>query len=226
MRVQNVRKPRHNVVIDIVPDSGIRLFGNAPRRSCERFASLFRSTWDRLPIKNRKKMLAHCRRLKAHDPPTLLFVDYGPETLPATSSAIVFVKKSEIWFESRAMQASTDAQVRAIIAHELAHLRSYCDLEDLTEDGANRYTELWGFRCVDNLYKTRECDELQKFARQLGTSWRIFYVDGFIGNHFTCLMPGDRIRAKYREFDDIGAGSEDVRDHMRSLPPGYYVRQR
>jgi hypothetical protein len=92
MRVQKVRKPRHKVVIDIVPDSGIRLFGNAPRRSCERFASLFRSTWDRLPIKDRKNMLALCRRLKAHDPPTLLFVDFGPELLPATSSAIILAK--------------------------------------------------------------------------------------------------------------------------------------
>ena len=124
------------------------------------------------------------------------------------------------------MQASTDARVKAIIANELGHLRSYCDLEDMTEESANRYAELWGFPCVDSLYKTSECDELQKFARQVGMSWRIFYVDDFFGTSFTCLKPGERVQAKYTEFIDIGADSEEVRDHMRALPPECYVKQR
>jgi hypothetical protein len=141
-------------------------------------------------------------------------------------------KTSEIWFESRAMQASTDARAKAIIAHELGHLRSRCDPEinqddrDLAEHEADRYAKQWGHRLVDNVYKTGECDELQKFARHLSMSWRIFYVDGFFGTHLTCLMPGDRIRAKFPDFDDIGVNSEEVRDHMRILPPRYYVRRR
>jgi len=217
--------------MDIVPGGGIRLFGNAPRRSCERFASLFRSTWDGLPIKDRNQVLTHCRRLKAHDPPTLLFVDYGPELLPATSSAMIHLKKSEIWFESRVIQASTDARVKAVIAHELGHLRSYCDPDnnqhdcDLAEDEANSYAQLWGFPCVDNLYKTSECDELQKFVRHLGMRWRIFYVDGFFGSHFTCLMPRERMEAKYSDFLDIGDNGEEVRDYMRDCPPKYYYRR-
>ena len=63
--------------MDIVSNSRIRLFGNAPRRNCERFASLFRSTWDRLPTKDRKKMLTHCRHIKGRNVSTLLFVDYS-----------------------------------------------------------------------------------------------------------------------------------------------------
>jgi len=226
VRFSKVVRPRHRVVMDIVPDSGIRRFGNAPRRSCERFASLFRSTWDRLPTKDRKKMLAHCRRIKGRNASTLLFVDYGPSLLRATS-AIIFAKKSEICFESRAMQASTDARVRAIIAHELGHLRSHCDLginqddQDLAEAEANYYAKLWGHPFVNNLYKTEECDELQKFSRQLGMSWCIFCVeevlcvDDLCGTFFTCLKPGERFLAKDSDFYDIGEDFEEVRDYMR-----------
>jgi hypothetical protein len=227
-----VREPRHQVVMDFVPDSGIRLFGNVPRRSCERFASLFRSTCDCLPAKDRKKMLAHCRRINAHDPPTLLFVDYSPSLLPATSSAMCHLKTSETWFESRVMQASTGAGVKAVIAHELGHLRSYCDPDnhqhdcDLAEDEANSYAQLWGFPFVDNLYKTSDCDDLQKFARHLGMRWRIFFVDGFFGSHFTCLRLGERMEAKYSDFLDIGDNAEEVREYMRDLPTKYYVRRR
>ena len=136
-------------MMDIVSNSRIRLFGNAPRRSCERFASLFRSTWDRLPTKDRKKMLTHCRHMKGRNASTLLFVDYSPRLLGATS-AICYAKKSEIWFESRAMQASTDARVKAIIAHELGHIRSHCDPginqddQGLAEAEANRYAKTMG----------------------------------------------------------------------------------
>src|SRR5271157_5003458 len=130
------------------------------------------------------------------------------------------------------MQASTDARVRAIIAHELGHLRSHCDLainqddQDLAEDEANRYAKLWGHPFVENLYKTEECDELQRFSRQLGMSWRIFYLHGFYGTHFTCLKPGERFLAKASEFYDIGEDVEEVRDYMRHLNPKFYVTLR
>ena len=231
VRTTKVREPRHRVVMDIVPECRIRLFGNAPRRSCERFASLFRSTWESLRTKDRKKMLSHCRRIRGRNAPTLLFVDYGPSPLGGTS-AICCSKKVEIWFESRSMQASTDARAKAIIAHELGHLRSFCD-PDICEKGldqweaeANRYAELWGYQCVDSLYKTDECDELQKYARQLGMSWRIFYLDGFFGKHFTCLKPGERIRLNDSDFIDLGADAKDVREHMRDLNPKYWVSHR
>ena len=166
-------------------------------------------------------MLAHCRRIKGRNASTLLFVDYGPSLLRATS-AIIFAKKSEIWFESRAMQASTDARVKAIIAHELGHLRSHCDPginqddQDLAEAEANRYAKLWGHPFVYNIYKTKECDELQKFSRQLGMSWRIFCVDEASSRtHFTCLKPGERFLAKDSDFYDIGEDFEEVRDYMR-----------
>jgi hypothetical protein len=232
VRKPKIRGPRHRVVMDVVPDSRIRLFGNAPKRSCERFASLFRTTWDSLPTKDRKKMLAHCRRVRGRNASTLLFVDYGPELLPATSSAMILLEKGEIWFESRAMQASTDARVKAIIAHELGHLRSRCDPDfatynyDQGEEEANRYVRLWGFPCVDGVYKTSECDELQKFARHLGMRWRIFYVDGFFGEHFTALSPGERIGTKCHDFIDIGGDSEEVREYMRDCPAKYYVSLR
>ena len=207
-------------MMDIVSNSRIRLFGNAPRRSLKRFASLFRSTWDRLPPEDRKKMLTHCRHIKGRNASTLLFVDYGPRLLGDTS-AICYAKISEIWFESRAMQASTDARVKAIIAHELGHLRSHCDPginqddQGLAEAEANRYAKLWGHPFVYNIYKTKECDELQKFSRQLGMSWRIFCVDDFFSTHFTCLKPGERFLAKDSDFYDIGEDCEEVRDYMR-----------
>ena len=125
------------------------------------------------------------------------------------------------------MQASTDARVRAIIAHELGHLRSHCDLginqddQDLAEAEANYYAKLWGHPLVNNLYKTEECDELQKFSRQLGMSWRIFCVeevlclDDLCGTFFTCLKPGERFLAKDSDFCDIGVDFEEVRDYMR-----------
>ena len=56
--------------------------------------------------------------------------------------------------------------------------------------------KLWGHPFVYNIYKTKECDELQKFSRQLGMSWRIFCVDDFFSTHFTCLKPGERFQPK------------------------------
>ena len=38
------------------------------------------------------------------------------------------------------------------------------------EAEANRYAELWGYQCVDSVYKTHECDELQTYARRLGNA--------------------------------------------------------
>jgi hypothetical protein len=206
--------------MDIVSNSRIRLSGNAPIRSLKRFASLFRSTWDRLPPEDRKKMLTHCRHIKGRNAFSLLFVDYSRRLLGATS-AICYAQISEIWFESRAMQASTDARVKAIIAHELGHLRSHCDPginqddQGLAEAEANRYAKLWGHPFVCNIYKTKECDELQKFSRQLGMNWRIFCVDDFFSTHFTCLKPGERSLAKDSDFYDIGEDFEEVRDYMR-----------
>ena len=184
--------------MDIVSDSRIRLFGNAPRRSCQRFAALFRSTWDHLPIKDRRKMLAYCRRVMGRNVSPLLYVHYESDSFGNTC-AFILPKKCEIWFERRAMRASTDARVKAIIAHELGHLRSYCDpnIEEYDDDQheaeANRYAELWGYPCVEVLYKTKECDGLQQFSRQFGMRWRIFYFQGFHEKHFTCLKPGERI---------------------------------
>jgi hypothetical protein len=233
VRKPKIRGPRHRVVMDIVPDSRIRLFGNAPRRSCKRFASLFRTTWDSLPTKDRKKMLTYCRRVRGRNASTLLFVDYGPDlVLMPASSAVIFAKTCEIWVESRAMQTSTDARVKAIIAHELGHLRSFYDPGinlndyDQLEREANGYAELWGFPCVDGVYKTRECDELEKFARHLDMRWRIFYVNGFFNECFTALSPGERIGTKCHDFIDIGGDSEEVRDEMRDFPLEYYGRRR
>jgi hypothetical protein len=226
------RSPRHRVVMDIVSDSRIRLLGNAPRRSCDRFASLFRTTWDSIPIKDRKKMLTYCRRMRGRNASTLLLVDYGPDLLPTTSSAMILPNDCEIWFESRAMLTSTDARVKAIIAHELGHLRSFYDRgsnlydDDQLEKEANRYAELWGFPCVDSVYKTSECDELQELARQLGMRWRILYVDGFFGSYFTALTPGERIGTKYFDFVDIGENREQASDCIRDCPAEYSTKLR
>ncbi len=89
-----------------------------------------------------------------------------------------------------------------------------------------RYAELWGYQCVDSLYKTHACDELQKYARQLGMSWRIFYLDWSFGEYFTCLKPGERIRLNDFDLDDLGADAEEVRKGMRDLPPKYWVSNR
>jgi hypothetical protein len=125
------------------------------------------------------------------------------------------------------MRASTDARVTAIIAHELGHLRSFSDpgtnQSDLNEGEAeaNRYAELWGYPCVDNIYKTEECDELQKIARYGGMNWRIFYAKTSLrGEYFTCLCPGERFSVDQFPYE-YGDDFEDTRSYItdRSKQP-------
>ncbi|MGA2703203.1 MAG: hypothetical protein ABSH35_19165, partial [Isosphaeraceae bacterium] len=100
-------------------------------------------------------------------------------------------------------------------------IRVSCRISHLEEK--EKTLEIKGFRGHHRQFSThsvgrratKECDELQKFSRQLGMSWRIFCVDDFFSTHFTCLKPGERFLAKDSDFYDIGEDCEEVRDYMR-----------
>ena len=149
----------------------------------------------------------------------LLRVRYEPFRYKDTS-AIVWAEAGRMTYDSTVMRVCTDARVQAIIAHELGHIRSHCDPDTdqkdviQCEEEAHRYAELWGYRCVDNIYKTDECDELDKIARHDGINYHFFYAHCDYG-HF---LAGEALQSRldvtmlYQEpFDDF----EDARDWLK-----------
>lgn len=200
---------------DIVKDAGIRLFGRASKESCVRISKLFRQVWKGLPEQDRNRMTAKWRK-EPHEN-CLLYVDYGPEPIIYGSCACVSGRNQEMWLESRAFERSNEERVKAIIAHELGHLRGVADPEwpDDSEAVANLYARLWGYKQADGVYTTEECLALEKLARSLGLNWQIFLWHSDPRKYFIYLRPHEKLKLLCLNVE-LGYDFEEAEESLRS----------
>lgn len=202
--------------LDIVKDAGIRLFGRASPASCQRLSKLFRQVWDGIPKRDRYWMTAKWRKQARFDN-YLLCVDYGPEPIYGSCACVSSVKQ-EIWIESRAFERSTDERVKAIIAHELGHLRGHADPE-WSDDGeaiANLYARLWGYKQAEGVYTTEESLELEHLAHSLGLNWQIFLWHCEPTEYFIYLRPQQKLKLQCLNVE-LGYDFEEAELTIRAL---------
>lgn len=206
--------------LDIVKDAGIRLFGAASRKSCERVADLFGQVWNGLPKMDRHWMKAKWQKEPRYED-CLLYVDYGPDLFIHESCACVFAAKQEMWLEGRAFERSDDDRVKAIIAHELGHLRGYADpmRPDHSEAIADLYaTRVWGYKLADGVYTTDECLTLEKLARSLGLNWQVFLWHCHLRKYFIYLRPNEKLRCQCINVE-LGYDFKEAERTIRRLAP-------
>ena len=204
--------------IDIDKDAGIRLFGTASRDSCLRLVKLFRQVWKQIP-KRDQGWLTNKWQKEPHEN-CLLYVSYGSDPIPGTC-ACVFPDKQEMWLESRVLERSADERVKAIIAHELGHLRGYADPEwpDHGEAIANLYaTRVWGYKIADGVYTTEDCLTLEELAQSLGLNWQIFLWHSDPTKYFIYLRPNEELRCQCIN-EELGYDFEDAEWTLRCLAP-------
>ena len=201
---------------DIVKDAGIRLYGTASRKSCQRFAQRVRAVWRRIPKCDRRWMTCKWKDL-AQQEDYLLCIDYRPSPV-GKSSACVFLDKSVMWIESRVMERCDDERIEAIIAHEFGHLRAYADLDwpDEGEAIANLYARHWGFKDADSVYTTDECIELEQFARSLNYNWQIFQYEGALGTYFIDLHPLAKLK-RWCTNNPLGWDYDEARSTLEAI---------
>jgi hypothetical protein len=141
--------------IPILPRHGTYLFCLAG--DGERFAKLFRQTWRKLPLSDRRKILKYWRETYYRffgdqvTPSPWPLVEMVPQksNFSRGNSADAMAQYSHFHcsfaFEADAMDALPDHAVEATIAHELAH--AVLCIEDATYhlDPANTEYDAWGF---------------------------------------------------------------------------------
>lgn len=208
------------VEIDIDKDAGIRLFGTASKKSCERVSELFRQVWNGIPQTDRFWMKAKWQKEPRYED-CLLYVNYGPDLFIPESCACVFLDKQEMWLEGRAFERSNDERVKAILAHELGHLRGWADSEwpDNGEAIANLYaTRVWGHKIADGVYTTEECLALEQLARSLGLNWRVFLWHCDPRKYFIYLRPHEKLELQCPNVE-LGYDFEEAEWTIRCLAP-------
>lgn len=139
-------------------------------------------------------------------PHILLSRDSRDVFLPA--SAICAADGRGLIFDADVFAVSTDDRMRAIIGHELGHVRSYCDTWaddhlplcngpgcDECEDRAEFYTTKWNLPLAhEDLYQTDGSRQLNALAVRLGLASKFFRVDTAWGfSTFMYVLPGERI---------------------------------
>ena len=145
-----------------------------------------------------------------------LVVHLAHRPLPGTN-ALFRHANGEIWLDAWCVEAATDRNVKAAIAHELGHLRGWADglWPDLSEAVAVLYAErLWRFEKGDTVFKTEECLKLDKIARQVGLKAQVF----FNGECYLILKDNQRLDLlAVADLDMIGSSHDEFEDIERTL---------
>jgi hypothetical protein len=184
----------------------------------ERFASLFRSVWDRIPRNDQNWILAKANKYKDG-----LQVLLSYETCQRTNGW-VSNDRGLIWFDAWFVDSGKDRLVKALVAHELGHIRGYGDPEwpDRSEAVACLYAErIWRFPGPDPVFKSEICLRLDDVVREVGLKAQVFqyrtYLDGIPEDIYLLLRDGkkldfnpddklERIGGSEDNFDTIAAG--------------------
>lgn len=189
-----------------------------------RFVSLFRSVWNRIPPKDQHWMLVKARKYEDG-----LKVSLSRETCEETSGW--FNRHTgQVWFDAWFVDAATDPHAKAVIAHELGHVRALADpyRPDHSEAVACLYAErLWRFRHGDAVFKSQMCLRLDEVVREVGLKAQVFQSrvldDGEPEDTYLLLPKGRRLPFDAHLMLDRLGGSEDdfetmaagIRSHIR-----------
>lgn len=130
-------------------------------RLSNRFIRLFRSVWNRIPSED-KAWIA-----EAYGDGVEVVLTSPP---PMPSCACVLYELSQIVIDAWYVDTASDRAVKAMIAHELGHLRgSTGPWPDKGEAVAKLYAErIWEFPEAEAVFKSRKCLLLDAVARESG----------------------------------------------------------
>ncbi len=131
----------------------------SPYGGGERFARLFRETWDRIPLGPRRSMLKYwrteCILPVAFQPTIYLMPEWknrrGGNRLKGDMACMTHLGHV-LNFHARTVAKMPDEIVRDLISHELAHVVQRAEWDDFdnedaftVEESADATMEMWGF---------------------------------------------------------------------------------
>ena len=188
-----------------------------------RFASLFRSVWGRIPANDQFLIRVKARRYKDG-----LRVLLSRGTCERTNGW-VNVDRGQIWIDAWFVEAATDRLVKAIIAHELGHVRGYGDpcWPDVSEAVAKLYAErLWRFAGGDPVFKSKICLRLDEVIREVGLKAQAFQYrivcNGEPEDTYLMLPRGRKLDFDPDwKLDRIGGGEDDFETLAASIRTGW-----
>ena len=192
---------------------------NLADRLCNRFIRLFRSVWNRIPSEDKAWIVE--ARGKGFE------VVLTPHP-PLPTCACVLYELSQMVIDAWVVDAATDRAIKAIIAHELGHLRgSAGPWPDRGEAVAKLYAErVWGYAEVDAVFKSRTCLRLDAVARE--SRWKVQFFEhqsphlGETVTTYLLLKKGQKIdlenRYRLEEIGDDESTIEEMEDWVRKYP--------
>jgi len=213
-----------SILIPLVDDTPIVLSpeGEVSPRLQARFGSLFRWVWDRIPQKDQSWMLVKAGRHEEG-----LRVSLSRDTCEETNGWFNSYK-GQVWFDAWFIDAATAPHAKAVIAHELGHVRAFADpyRPDSSEAVACLYAErLWGFRHGDAVFKSQICLHLDEVVREVGLKAQVFQSrvldDGEPEDTYLLLPKGKRLPFDAHLMLDRIGGSEDDFETMAAMIRSY-----
>jgi len=184
--------------------------GEVSPRLQSRFVSLFRSVWDRIPPIDRTWILVKAGRHEEG-----LRVSLSRDTCEETNGWFNSYN-GQVWFDAWFIDAATDPHAKAVIAHELGHVRAFAGpyRPDPSEVVACLYAErLWGFRHGDAVFKSQICLRLDEVVREVGLKAQVVQSrvldDGEPEDTYLLLPKGKRLPFDAHLMLDRLGGSED-----------------